>query len=129
MVSHVQIFERTLKQLIYLLMDQEKAVVGIDLGTTTSCAFVQQNGGLKNIVHEQEHNTIDSVIKITPEGACILSVNTAARAAQLKGKGCVYEAKRLIGRKYADVKKEVDENQWPFEVYEGDDGYAAIRVT
>ena len=110
-------------------MDQEKAVVGIDLGTTTSCAFVQQNGGLKNIVHEQEHNTIDSVIKITPEGACILSVNTAARAAQLKGKGCVYEAKRLIGRKYADVKKEVDENQWPFEVFEGKDGYAAIRVT
>ena len=129
MVSHVQIIKWTLNQLIYLLMNQEKAVVGIDLGTTTSCAFVQQNGGLKNIVHEQEHNTIDSVIKITPEGACILSVNTAARAAQLKGKGCVYEAKRLIGRKYAEVENEVKKNQWPFEVFEGDDGYAAIRVT
>ena len=129
MVSHVQIFERTLKQLIYFLMEKKKAVVGIDLGTTTSCAFVQQNGGLKNIVHEQNRNTIDSVIKITHKGACVLTVNTSAHASQLNGKGCVYEAKRLIGRKYADVKEEVDENQWPFEVFEGKDGYAAIRVT
>ena len=129
MVSHVQIFERTLKRLIYLLMDQEKAVVGIDLGTTTSCAFVQQNGKLENIVHQQNRNTIDSVIKSTPTGAAVLTVDTAAHARQLEGKGCVYEAKRLIGRKYADVENEVKKNQWPFEVYEGDDGYAAIRVT
>ena len=47
----------------------------------------------------------------------------------MEGKACVYEAKRLIGRKYKDVKEEVKKNQWPFEVFEGDDGYAAIRVT
>ena len=127
--SHVQIIERTLSLLISMLMDQEKVVVGIDLGMTTSCAFVPYNGMLENLVHQGNCNTIDSVIKITPEGACILSVNTAAHARQMEGKGCVYEAKRLIGRKYKDVKEEVDENQWPFEVYEGDDGYAAIRVT
>ena len=129
MVSHVQIFEWTLNQLIYLLMEKKKAVVGIDLGTTTSCAFVPYNGGLENIVHEQNRNTIDSVIKITPIGAVVLNVNTAARARQLEGKGCVYEAKRLIGRKYADVKEEVKINQWTFEVFEGKDGYAAIRTT
>ena len=127
--SHVQIIERTLSLLISSLMEKKKVVVGIDLGMTTSCAFVPYNGMLENLVHQGNCNTIDSVIKITPEGACILSVNTAAHAAQLKGKGCVYEAKRLIGRKYVDVKEEVDENQWPFEVFEGDDGYAAIRVT
>ena len=129
MVSHVQIFERALNQLIYLLMEKKKVVVGIDLGTTTSCAFVPYNGKLENIVHQGNRNTIDSVIKFTHTGACVLNVNTSAHASQLNGKGCVYEAKRLIGRKYADVKKEVDENQWPFEVYEGKDGYAAIRVT
>ena len=127
--SHVQIIERTLSLLISLLMEQKTAVVGIDLGTTTSCAFVPYNGGLENIVHEQNRNTIDSVIKITPTGACVLTVDTAARARQMEGKGCVYEAKRLIGRKYEDVKEEVKKNQWPFEVFEGDDGYAAIRVT
>ena len=129
MVSHVQIFEWTLNQLIYLLMEKKKVVVGIDLGTTTSCAFVPYNGRLENIVHLGNRNIIDSVIKSTPTGAAVLTVDTAAHARQLEGKGCVYEAKRLIGRKYAEVKKEVDRNEWPFEVFEGDDGYAAIRVT
>ena len=124
----MQIIERTLSLLISSLMDEKTVVIGIDLGTTTSCAFVPYNGGLENIVHQQNRNTIDSVIKITPTGACVLNVNTSAHAAQLKGKGCVYEAKRLIGRKYVDVKEEVDRNQWPFEVFEGEDGYAAIRV-
>ena len=129
MVSHVQISERTLSLLISLLMDQKTAVIGIDLGTTTSCAFVPYNGRLENLVHQGNRNTIDSVIKFTPTGACVLNMNTAARVAQLNGKRCVYEAKRLIGRKYVDVKEEVEKNQWPFEVFEGDDGYAAIRVT
>ena len=110
-------------------MEEKKVVVGIDLGTTTSCAFVPYNGRLENLVHLGNRNTIDSVIKFTPTGACVLKMNTAARVAQLNGKRCVYEAKRLIGRKYVDVKEEVEKNQWPFEVFEGDDGYAAIRVT
>ena len=110
-------------------MDQEKVVVGIDLGTTTSCAFVPYNGGLENTFHQQNRWYCDYVVRITPAGACVLNVNTAARARQLEGKGCVYEAKRLIGRKYADVKEEVKKNQWPFEVFEGKDGYAAIRTT
>ena len=96
---------------------------------TTSCAFVPYNGGLENLVHQGNRNTIDSVIKITPKGTCVLTVDTVAHARQLEGKGCVYEAKRLIGRKYAEVENEVKKNQWPFEVFEGDDGYAAIRVT
>ena len=125
----MQISERTLSLLISILMDQEKVVVGIDLGTTTSCAFVPCHGKLENVVRQGNRNTIDSVIKFTPKGACVLDVITAARAAQLKGKRCVYEAKRLIGRKYEEVKEEVKKNQWPFEVFEGKDGYAAIRVT
>ena len=110
-------------------MDQEKVVVGIDLGTTTSCAFALCNGKVENVVQQQNRNTIDSVIKCTPTGAAVLTVNTAAHARQLEGKGCIYEAKRLIGRKFMDVKEEVKKNQWPFEVFEGKDGYAAIRVT
>ena len=127
--SHVQISERTLSLLISSLMEKKKVVVGSDLGMTTSCAFVPYNGRLENIVHQGNRNTIDSVIKFTPTGVCVLNVDTAAHARQMEGKACVYEAKRLIGKKYADVKEEVDKNQWPFEVFEGDDGYAAIRVT
>ena len=112
-----------------MLMEKKKVVVGIDLGTTTSCAFVPYNGRLENIFHRQNRWYCDSVIRITPAGACVLNVNTSAHAKQLEGKACVYEAKRLIGRKYVDVKEEVKKNQWPFEVFEGDDGYAAIRVS
>ena len=125
----MQIIEKTLCLLISLLMDQKTAVIGIDLGTTTSCAFVPHDGRLENVVHQQNRWYCDSVVRITPAGACVLNVNTAARARQLEGKGCVYEAKRLIGRKYVDVKEEVKKNQWPFEVFEGKDGYAAIRTT
>ena len=60
-------------------------VVGIDLGMTTSCAFVPCHGKLENVVHQGNRNTIDSVIKSTPTGAAVLTVDNAARAAQLEG--------------------------------------------
>ena len=109
-------------------MNESEVVIGIDLGTTTSCGAIFRNGQLENISRSATRNTIDSIVKVTRDGYAVLTLNSASRTAQLQRGGCIYETKRLIGRKYEDVKEEVEKNKWPFEVVEGENGYAAIKV-
>ena len=109
-------------------MSGSEVVIGIDLGTTTSCGAIFRNGQLENVSRSDTRNTIDSIVKVTRDGYAVLTLNSASRTAQLQRGGCIYETKRLIGRKYEDVKEEVEKNKWPFEVVEGENGYAAIKV-
>ena len=103
---------------------EDRVVVGIDLGTTTSCGAIFRNGQLENISRSATRSTIDSVIKIDHGNAVCMNINPGTKV----NTGFVYEIKRLIGRKYEDVKEEVEKNKWPFEVVEGENGYAAIKV-
>ena len=103
---------------------EDRVVVGIDLGTTTSCGAIFRNGQLENISRSATRSTIDSVIKIDHGNAVCMNINPGTKV----NTGFVYEIKRLIGRKYEDVKEEVEKNKWPFEVVEGENGFVKVKV-
>lgn len=105
-------------------MSGSEVVIGIDLGTTTSCGAIFRNGQLENISRSATRSTIDSVIKIDHGNAVCMNINPGTKV----NTGFVYEIKRLIGRKYEDVKEEVEKNKWPFEVVEGENGFVKVKV-
>ena len=98
--------------------------IGIDLGTSTTCGAIIRRNRLE-IVNVQGKRFINSVVCFR-ESSIIVSPRINDRF--ITQYTTVYEAKRLIGRKYKDVQEEIKENKWSFEVVEGENGMAGIKV-
>ncbi len=79
-------------------------IIGIDLGTTNSCAaIVEANGEVKLIPYHGGDYTIPSIFAIDDKGNQLIG-HEAKRQWQLNPKNTVYGAKRLIGHSFsADV--------------------------
>jgi molecular chaperone DnaK len=75
-------------------------IIGIDLGTTNSCAAaVEGNGNVKLIPYKGGEYTIPSVFAIDDKGTELIGFE-AKRQWQLNPKNTVYGAKRLVGRSF-----------------------------
>ncbi len=75
-------------------------IIGIDLGTTNSCAaVVEANGQVKLIPYKGGDFTIPSIFAIDDKGHELIG-HEAKRQWQLNPKNTVYAAKRLIGRNF-----------------------------
>ena len=103
-------------------MEIQNFVVGIDLGTTYSCCHIfniatQQYECLKFL---NNNKTIPSIVNF----------NSAPVVVGVPYENAVCEMKRLIGMKYTDekVQEMLSKKAFPFDVIEGEDGYAAIKV-
>ena len=73
--------------------------VGIDLGTTNSCVAVVQDGRPRVIEDERGYNILPSCLSVSGRGR--FSVGHAAKAMVLTDPdSCLYNVKRLIGRKF-----------------------------
>ena len=92
----------------------ENIAIGIDLGTTNSCVAVWQNGVVKVIQNEQGKTTVPSVVSFGKEQ--ILVGEAAKRNLTTNAKNTIYDAKRLIGRKFSDKEVQKDIKLWPFKV-------------
>merc|ERR1719410_1619141 len=89
-------------------------VIGIDLGTTYSCVGVYQNQQVVIIPNDQGLRITPSYVAFTETERLV--GDAAKNQATVNPKNTVYDAKRLIGRKYNDKKVTADKKLWPFEV-------------
>ncbi|HEX8823585.1 MAG TPA: Hsp70 family protein [Archangium sp.] len=75
-------------------------IIGIDLGTTNSCAAIVEDGGnVKLIPYKGGEYTIPSIFAIDDKGNELIGYE-AKRQWQLNPKNTVYGAKRLVGRPF-----------------------------
>jgi len=100
-------------------------ILGIDLGTTNSCMAVMEGTSFKVIPNAEGANTTPSVVAFTKTGERLVG-QTAKRQAVTNPKNTIFSIKRFMGRKYSEVKSEIE--RVPYEVVEGRNGDACIKV-
>ena len=100
-------------------------ILGIDLGTTNSCMAVMEGTTFKIIPNAEGANTTPSIVAFTKTGERLVG-QTAKRQAVTNPKNTIFSIKRFMGRKFAEVKHEIE--RVPYEVVEGRDGNAAIKA-
>ncbi|AGO10282.1 AaceriABL174Cp [[Ashbya] aceris (nom. inval.)] len=98
--------------------------IGIDLGTTYSCVATYESS-VEIIANEQGNRVTPSFVAFTPEERLI--GDAAKNQAALNPRNTVFDAKRLIGRRFDDESVQSDMKTWPFKVIDAN-GSPMIEV-
>ena len=101
-----------------------QGAIGIDLGTTYSCVATYESS-VEIIANEQGNRVTPSFVAFTPEERLI--GDAAKNQAALNPKNTVFDAKRLIGRRFDEESVQNDMKTWPFKVVDVD-GAPVIEV-
>ena len=96
-------------------------VIGIDLGTTNSCVSVIEGGQPVVIANSEGKRTTPSIIGFVNGD---IKVGDPAKRQMITNRDTIYSVKRLIGKKYSEVK----DMKFPFTVKEGPNGIPVVVI-
>ena len=88
--------------------------IGIDLGTTYSCVGIFRDDRIEIIANDQGNRTTPSFVAFTDTERLI--GDSAKNQVAMNPANTVFDAKRLIGRKFADAEVQADMKHFPFKV-------------
>ncbi|XP_009622824.1 heat shock 70 kDa protein-like [Nicotiana tomentosiformis] len=106
---------------------KEGKAIGIDLGTTYSCVGVWLNDRVEIIPNDQGNRTTPSYVAFTDTERLI--GDAAKNQVAMNPHNTVFDAKRLIGRRFTDPSVQSDMKLWPFKVISGAGEKPMIEVS
>ena len=102
-------------------------VIGIDLGTTNSCAAVMEGKDAKVIENAEGARTTPSMVAFTDSGERLVG-QPAKRQAVTNPENTLFAIKRLIGRRYDDPMAKKDKDLVPYQIIKAKNGDAWVKV-
>jgi heat shock 70kDa protein 1/2/6/8 len=101
--------------------------IGIDLGTTYSAVAVMRNNNVEIIANDQGNRTMPSYVAFNDTERLV--GEAAKNQAAVNSENTIFDAKRLIGKKFGDPLIQSDMKLWPFTVKAGEGNKCLIEAT
>ncbi|HSM91326.1 MAG TPA: TIGR02266 family protein [Anaeromyxobacteraceae bacterium] len=105
-----------------------RLVIGIDLGTTNSCAAIVKDGKPYVIPSREGHATVPSIVALNTRHRLVVGHNARGQALT-NPRQTVFGGKRLVGRPYDSEVVQDLATRFPYEITSAEDGTAAVRLS
>jgi len=105
----------------------EERIIGIDLGTTNSCAAIFENGVPQVIPNLEGARTTPSIVAFSEKGDRLVG-QIAKRQAVVNPINTIYAVKRLIGRKFDSAEISQVRGFIPYQLNRAPNGDIRIKI-
>jgi molecular chaperone DnaK len=109
-------------------MPEKPRILGIDLGTTNTCAASVRNKVPKVVPTDRGNLILPSVVAMSAKGDMLVG-GVAKDQMVTNPKNTIFGAKRLIGRKYGSRTVQEIKSYYTYEIVEGPEGECAVILS
>src|SRR3954471_7213922 len=106
-------------------MASGEKIIGIDLGTNSVVAVMEESGEVKVIASQEGNRITPSVVAFTDKGERLVG-DPAKRQAALNPRRTVYSIKRFMGRRHKEVESE--EKLVPYKIVGGPNDLVKVDI-